>query len=171
MSASLGGIGRVEVAGSRRSPFPGAVGADRVPAGTSIDVLIQVRRRRPLPSVESLGDRYPLSREEFAEAYGGHPDDIAAARSFAESHGLRVRSTEIGARLLVLTGTVSQLEDAFGVELVRYEHSSGGYRGFDGSVTVPAECRRSRSETTRRRHVMAQMEGEGAARERASASP
>jgi hypothetical protein len=114
-----GGTSRAEVAGSRRSPLPGAVRADRVPAGTSVDVLVQVRRRRPLPTVESLGDRYPLSREEFAETYGAHPDDMAAARAFAESHGLRVRSTGIGTRLLVLTGAASQFEDAFGVELVR----------------------------------------------------
>jgi len=114
-----GGTSRAEVAGSRRSPLPEAVRADRVPASTSVDVLVQVRRRRPLPTVESLGDRYPLSREEFAETYGAHPDDMAAARAFAESHGLRVRSTGIGARLLVLTGAASQFEDAFGVELVR----------------------------------------------------
>jgi len=39
----------------------------------------------------------------------------------------------------VLSGTVAQFNEAFGIDLQRFEHSSGSYRGWSGPIYLPEE--------------------------------
>jgi kumamolisin len=41
----------------------------------------------------------------------------------------------------VISGTVTQMENAFQVKLFNYDHPEGNYRGRVGAVGVPAEVR------------------------------
>ena len=42
-------------------------------------------------------------------------------------------------RTVVLSGTVAQFNAAFGVDLQRFEHPGGSYRGRTGNVHLPDE--------------------------------
>jgi kumamolisin len=80
-----------------------------------------------------------LSREQFAVRYGADPADIQRVRDFAAAHELGVVDASAARRSVVLAGTVDQMSAAFGVELRRYEHPDGSYRGRTGPVYVPPE--------------------------------
>jgi kumamolisin len=80
-----------------------------------------------------------LSREEFEEQFGADSSDIDAVRKFAAAHGLSVVQQHAGRRTVVLSGTVKQFNDAFGVDLQRFEHPGGSYRGRVGSIHLPDE--------------------------------
>jgi kumamolisin len=80
-----------------------------------------------------------LSRAEFARRHGASRADLDKVREFAEAHGLAVVQEHVGRRAVVLSGTVAQFNDAFGVELRHYSHPGGTYRGRTGPVHIPAE--------------------------------
>jgi kumamolisin len=80
-----------------------------------------------------------LSREEFAAQHGAEPPDCAAIRGFAGTHGLAVVQEHAARRTLILSGTVAQFNAAFGVQLQRFEHPGGSYRGRTGPIHLPAE--------------------------------
>jgi kumamolisin len=83
-------------------------------------------------------DRH-LKREEFAQQFGAYPNDILAVRQFAQRHGLAIVEEDAARRTVVLSGTVAQLDGAFGVELQTFEYGGGTYRGRTGPVHLPDE--------------------------------
>ena len=89
----------------------------------------------------AAGDRSGgnLEREEFARRFGASPEDIARVKGFANAHGLAVVQADAARRTVVLSGTVAQFNEAFGVDLQRFEHDGGSYRGRTGPVHLPDE--------------------------------
>jgi kumamolisin len=113
-----------------------------------VQVTVLLRRRDRQALQDRLtrlarGDRSSghLARDEFERSFGADPTDIAAVRAFATQHGLNVIQEHAGRRAVKLSGTVAQMEAAFGVKLQRIEHPSSGhqYRGRQGSIVLPAE--------------------------------
>lgn len=80
-----------------------------------------------------------LSRETFAATHGASTADLTAVGAFAHAHGLNVVQEHAARRTLVLSGTVAQFNQAFGVELKRYEYPDGTYRGREGAIQIPEE--------------------------------
>jgi Pro-kumamolisin, activation domain len=139
-----GGYQRLE-----KSERHAAFGARRVgpanPAET-LTVSIRVRRRPdapPLPdpaalAATPLGQRQYLSREEFAARYGADPKDLEQVADFARSHGLKVIETSVPRRMVVVSGTVAQMNSTFAVDLGNYQSPTQSYRGREGYVSVPS---------------------------------
>ena len=67
------------------------------------------------------------------------PQDLAHVATFAAQYGLAVVEQSAARRSVILSGTAAQFSQAFNVELRRYEHAHGTYRGRTGPVHVPAE--------------------------------
>lgn len=136
---------RMELKGSARAAMPG--GRDVGPADPNQQIEVTVYLRHSpgkLPSADAIGSqpisqRKYLTREEFARAHGAGAADVEKVRAFAREYGLQVKSEDRGARLVKLTGTVQAFNEAFGVELRRYEHTSGTYRCRTGALTVPSD--------------------------------
>src|ERR1700748_2156219 len=63
----------------------------------------------------------PLTPEEFAERFGADPADLQSVADFADQNGLRVEETDAARRTVVLSGTVEQMNKAFGVALQKCE--------------------------------------------------
>jgi kumamolisin len=78
-----------------------------------------------------------LSRKEFERLHGADPDSIARVESFAREHKLTVKEKSPARRTVILSGTVTAMNQAFGVELKQYEHPDGNYRGRTGAVQLP----------------------------------
>jgi subtilase family serine protease len=104
-----------------------------------------VRRRPDTPSVDlntltalPRGQRQPLSRDTFAAQYGAAQTDIDQITIFAQTQGLKVVETSLARRTVVLSGTVEQMSQTFAVDFSRYQGPNDVYRGFEGSVYVPA---------------------------------
>jgi kumamolisin len=134
--------------GSERQPLPGAKAIGRADPAERLEVSVLLRRRNAdvlkerltkLANREGAGGH--LSREEFDRQFGADSADIAAVKGFATAHGLSVVQEDAGRRTVVLSGTVAQFNAAFGVDLQRFEHPGGSYRGRVGSVQLPDELR------------------------------
>ncbi len=91
------------------------------------------------PAAPSTGGGPLLSREELARQRGAAPQDVAAVEQFAAQHGLSVVEVDPPGRRVRLSGTASAMGTAFGVDLQRYDHPAGAYRGFEGPVLLPPE--------------------------------
>ena len=66
-------------------------------------------------------------------------DDLAPVEAFARAHALDVVATSPERRSVLLEGRSADACTAFGVELNRYDHPHGGFRGRTGEVFLPAE--------------------------------
>jgi kumamolisin len=127
---------RIPLPGSERAPLAGAVAVGPSDAAERIEVTLRLRPRTPLPDVG--GDPAALiSRAELGERHGAAPRDVAAVEAFAARNGLDIVSARPEHRAMVLGGSTAELGRAFGVELQRWEHAGGSYRGRTGPLHLP----------------------------------
>ena len=136
---------RIPLRGSVRAPLPGAraVGAANPDQSITVTVMLRPRSSTQPSNLEEMGaarrERQHMTREQLEAASGADPQDIASIEAFAHEHQLSVAEASAAERRVVLSGTVANFSKAFDVELKRYEHTGGSYRGHTGSVHLPAE--------------------------------
>jgi kumamolisin len=134
------------LAGSERRPVPGAQPTGPADPNECVDVTLLVRRQAAADFERMANDAAAtpsthLSGNEFAKRFGADPQDIAKVEAFARKYGLRVVEENPARALVRLSGTVAQLQSAFGVELKTFASGQGSYRGRTGAVHLPAELR------------------------------
>jgi kumamolisin len=136
--------------GSERQPLRNARSVGKADPHERLEVTILLRRGNAgelRDRIEKLTSPNPagghLSREEFTHKFSADHADIAKVKTFAHAHHLAVVQEHAGRRTVVLSGTVSQFNSAFGVDLQRFEYPGGTYRGRTGSIKVPDELRDS----------------------------
>src|ERR1039458_4528527 len=124
------------LAGSERAPLEGAREIGPANPKETVDVTIRLRSRagkKPIVTADAftkpIETRTILSRKEFEQRHGADPDSIARVESFAREHKLTVKEKSAARRTVILSGTVTAMNEAFGVELKEYEHPTGRYRG------------------------------------------
>ncbi|MGA8543565.1 MAG: S53 family peptidase [Thermoplasmata archaeon] len=139
----------VELPGSERIAPVGAQLRGPTDPAEVVEVTLVLRRdtrRHPLPTLEEIGRRPRaartyLSREDFATTYGAREDDLAALRSFAGAHALRVVREERAMRLVRIAGTVGTFASLFGVRVDRYDAPGGSFRARSGVIRIPPALR------------------------------
>ena len=136
----------LRLAGSERAPLAGAREIGPANPNETVDVTIRLRSRagkKPIVSADAstkpIEKRSFLSRKEFEQSHGADPATIARVEAFAREHKLTVKEKSPERRTVILSGTVSAMNAAFGVELKQYQHPGGTYRGRTGSVNIPTE--------------------------------
>jgi kumamolisin len=139
-------MARHALPGSERQPLPGARSVGRADPAERLEVSVILRHGEADALREKVrklarGDRSePLvRREDFARQFGARREDVEAVGRFAAAHGLAVVEANAARRTVVLSGTVSAFNEAFGVDLQQFEHPGGSYRGRTGPVHVPDE--------------------------------
>ena len=135
-----------KVDGSERTPLPGARSAGKADPDERLEVTVLLRhsgaaerKQRLADIVSGSGRTSRLSREEFEQRHGAAAADLALVRKFAHESQLAVVHEHRGARSVVLSGSVAKFNAAFGVELERFEHADGSYRGRTGAIFVPGD--------------------------------
>ena len=141
-------MARRPLKGSERRAVPGAQATGKADPAERLEVTVLLRRRGAdelKAHVKGLLAGDPsvrrLEHEEFAKRFGAQAADLALLRKFAKAHGLTVVQEDAARRTVVLSGTVASFNEAFGVELKRFEHAAGSYRGRTGPVRLPDELR------------------------------
>jgi kumamolisin len=139
-------MARRPLTGSERGPLPDSRVLGPADPAERLEVTVVVRpadRAALKDRVQRLarGERAAghMSRADFARRHGASRADLDAVRDFAEAHGLAVVQEHAGRRSVVLSGTVAQFNDAFGIQLQHCSHPGGTYRGRTGPVNIPAE--------------------------------
>jgi kumamolisin len=139
-------MAKTPLSGSERQPFSGAKPVGKADPAERLEVSLLIRRG----DAGALADRVKqlargtatgghLSHDAFERQFGASAGDIAAVKRFAAAHGLAVVQEHAARRTVVLSGTVARFNDAFGVDLQRFEHPGGSYRGRVGSIQLPDE--------------------------------
>jgi kumamolisin len=105
-----------------------------------IDVTVVLRRRGDHPTPASWPHRPLCRREDFGAHWGADPADADTVRGFAAQHGLQETGCELHRRVMHLRGTPQALQQAFGVQLGRYQFDDGGpeMMGCHGKPALPA---------------------------------
>jgi kumamolisin len=134
------------IPGSERKPVRGARLIHNSHPDQTIEVSIRIRskaeaKREELKSALAKSAFEHLSRAEYEKVYGADPADVEQIKRFAQEFGLKVQEngTELARRTVMVSGTVSNLQKAFNVELEEYSHPKGNFRGRSGPISVPAE--------------------------------
>ena len=134
------------IAGSERAPMEGAQEIGPANPNETVDVTIRLRSRagkKPIVSADAytkpIEDRTILSRKEFEQRHGADPESIARVETFARQRKLTVKEKSAARRTVILSGTVTAMNEAFGVELKEYDHPIGKYRGRTGAIHLPTE--------------------------------
>jgi kumamolisin len=134
------------LAGSERQPVRGARLIHDSHPDQTLEVSVRIRskseaKRNELKSTLGKPGFKQISRADFEKAYGADLADLEKIKRFAQEFGLKVHETgtELARRTVLLSGTVSNLEKAFHVELKEYSHPKGNFRGRVGTISVPAD--------------------------------
>jgi kumamolisin len=130
---------RYSLQGSERRELRGAVLVGPADPAERLEVTLVLRRGGTddlKTNITALRAK-PLSRDEFATQYGARDTDITAVKNFAKAHHLTVVSADSARRSVVLSGSVTDFNAAFGVALQQYDHPGGSYRGRTGTLNLP----------------------------------
>jgi kumamolisin len=130
---------RTVLSGSEKRPVE--LAAKRPAAsGEQVTVSVIVRRKKPL-SPEHVGGRQRLTHTRFNANHGADPEAVALVKRFAREFGLKVEPgmPAPGRRAVKLTGTLANMQRAFGVSLSHCTIEGETYRVRDGSIYLPAE--------------------------------
>jgi kumamolisin len=127
---------RIDVPGSAREPFAGALARGDAPPDEAVTVTIVVRPRATQPSAPDAA--VTLSRADFAQRYGADPDDLAAVEQFARDAGLTIVETSAARRSVRVSGTVRAMNAAFGTRLYHVESNGAQMRVRTGALSVPS---------------------------------
>ncbi|MGA8231525.1 MAG: S53 family peptidase, partial [Candidatus Acidiferrales bacterium] len=137
----------VSIEGSEYVPIAGATVAGPSGREERIQVTVVVHSRTPTPALHedrTLANRLPrdrnhATREEFETQHGAHLDDLRHIEDFARARGFKIIETSAAKHCVVLQGSIGGFCEAFGVEMVEYEHERGRHRGLTGGIRVPVE--------------------------------
>jgi len=133
------------LAGSERVPLAGAISVGPADPNERLEVTMILRRHSPDDFKKSIGAIAQgavdarARRDDFAERFGAGTSDIAVVRVFATRYGLAIVRESAERRTVILSGTVAQFTEAFGVTLERYQNDNGTYRGRIGALQLPDE--------------------------------
>jgi kumamolisin len=118
--------------GSERKPLPGAHIVGAPSPDERIAVTLRLRASKPLTTTQPM-----YTHAQYEAEHGAATADIALVEQFAQEHSLDVLEISTARRTVRLSGTVANLQTAFGVTLQNYEHPGGAYRGREGTLTLP----------------------------------
>lgn len=139
---------RVALAGSERSLPENAHDAGPVDPDQQAEVTIMLRSRTSDADmdrlVQSMSSQPPtsrqyLTRDQIAQLRGAGSDDIARIHEFCAAHHLTITNVNAGARTVMVSGKLKDLQQAFGVELRKYEGEGQTFRARSGPIQLPNE--------------------------------
>jgi kumamolisin len=136
---------RVALAGSERQPFvPEDVTSKTTAAKTSaeageVTVSLIVAPKTPF-RMAGDGPTERLTREEFAIRHGADPASVKIVQEFAKEFGLTAEpATHAGPCTVQLSGSVADIQKAFGVSLHTQTTAAGTFRVREGAIYLPEE--------------------------------
>ncbi len=123
------------LAGSEKAPFHVP---SETPARGTITVSVVVRRKTLLDKTRLGVTR--ISRAQYAAQHAADKNDLKQIHAFAKEFGLKVHrdTPRPERRTVLLTGTASAMQKAFGVQLRHATLDGKTYRIREGGIHIPA---------------------------------
>lgn len=138
---------RLPLRGTTRQPRPSFEAIRPADPNKTLRVVIKVRPQNELPDPVILGSMLPTERPapqtytEHCAVYGSDQSDIDKVVQFALDHHLDVVEASAARRMVILHGTIKNMNMAFETDLQIYQSKRTGtdYLGRVGNVHVPEE--------------------------------
>jgi len=139
----LPAVKRTVLPGSEKAPIVKTVGAAAerpAPHAARLVVSVIVRPKTPLKSSHISG-KQRLTHAQYRQAHGADPAAVKLVRTFAKEFGLTVEPDTPGPerRTIKLSGTVADMQNAFGTALTQKSIDGVTYRVRQGSIDIPTE--------------------------------
>jgi kumamolisin len=115
-SSRSGGTGHLPASARYLGPHP---------LDETLDLTLVLRRRTPLAAMPPAATRQ-ARHAEFVQRHGADPADVERVRAFNQGHGLQELACDPDRRTLHVRGSTQAIQQAFGVQLGRYQPSAGG---------------------------------------------
>jgi kumamolisin len=130
-------ISRTVLPGSEKHPIKGEV-EKPAPHAKRIIVSVVVRRKNPLNI--KLG-KQRLTHAEYRKNHGADPESVGLVRKFARQFHLKVEPDTPGPerRTVKLSGTIADMQKAFGTSLSHKTIDGVTYRVREGSIDIPSD--------------------------------
>ena len=133
-AANLAAESRTLLPGSEKAAFHQPA---EKPATGRFTISLVVRRKNPIQP--KLLGKVRLTRAEYARDHAADRADLKLIHAFANQFGLRVEKNtpKPERRTVLISGTVPQMEKAFGVELHQSTVDGQTYRVREGGIHLP----------------------------------
>ncbi len=131
-------ISRTVLPGSEKAPLVNPTAEKPAPHGKRIIISLIVRRKNPLDI--KLG-KQRLTHAQYRKSHGADPDSVKLVRAFAKEFRLKVEPDTPGPerRTIKLSGTVADMQKAFGTALSHQTLDGVTYRVREGSIDLPSQ--------------------------------
>ncbi len=141
---------RVTLAGNTHPQIAHATDLGRLPDETPTGQMTLVLKRSPLEEqalegyLQSLQDPNSsnyhqwLTPEQFGARWGAVDSDLAAVKSWLESHGFTVEETLPGRTMVEFSGTMGQVRDAFRTEMHAYKVNGEVHHANASDPQIPS---------------------------------
>ena len=96
------------------------------PLDETLDLTLVLRRRTPLTATMPAAATRQARHTDFVQRHAADPADVERVRAFNQSHGLQELACEPDRRAMRVRGSTQAIQQAFGVQLGRYQPSPGG---------------------------------------------
>jgi len=101
-----------------------------------IEVTVRIRRKKSLEDSLKSGER--ISRENYEKEYGASQEDVDKVEAFAQQYHLSTVETNLARRSVILKGSITNMETAFGVSLSGANDADGNnIRVRSGEIFIP----------------------------------
>ena len=141
---------RVTLAGNTHPQVAHAEDMGRVPDETAMGEMMLVLKRSPVEEqslevfLQSLQDKnspnfhHWLKAEQFGAQWGAVDSDLAAVKSWLESHGFTVAPISAGRTVVEFSGTAGQIREAFHTEIHTYKVNGEVHHANVSDPQIPA---------------------------------
>jgi kumamolisin len=131
---------RTVLPGSEKPAAAPATSQTPAAPGIRVTVSVIVRRKKSLAPAYLTG-RQRLTHAQFRAIHGPDPAAVRLVRAFAKEYGLTVQpgTPAPGRRTIKLTGTIANLQRAFGVSLMHGDLHGHACRVREGGIHLPDE--------------------------------
>ena len=127
---------RIILPGSERPKLPSTAAPKTTPPKSRLTVSVILKRKRPLKIT-----RRPtrVSRADYKKLYAADPKSMQLVRNFAREFNLKVEPdpTAVTRRTVQLTGSVADMQKAFGVTLQQTSIDGTEYHTREGAIHLP----------------------------------
>ena len=131
-------IGRTVLPGSEKAPLVKPTAEKPAPHAKRIIVSVVVRRKNPL---DIKFGKQRLTHAQYRKTHGADPESVTLVRKFARQFRLKVEPDTPGPerRTVKLSGTIADMQKAFGTSLSHQTLDGVTYRVREGSIDLPSD--------------------------------
>src|ERR1022692_5236879 len=99
----------------------------------ALDQLLAQQQDRNSPNYHKW-----LTPRQFADRFGLSPNDMKKVTSWLQAEGFQILSIGGGRNAVTFSGTVGQVQSAFGVEIRRYQVNGEDHIANSSPIMIPA---------------------------------